>query len=955
MDFKTGIKNESNKIDCDYYEGTFPNSMEIYIHIAKFKKFLECQENYVSPKIPFMSITKEIYYLRILLYPSVTKDSFSIQIVFDNNIKQHSDIQIRYTSYSKKTQEFICPYYSAFNTSVGSFKVDNYIKYDSSLVKNQMLYPFLLKVDISQATTGLICEDESGIENIGNTCYLNSLLQILYHIPILKKEIIEFNKEKCEEERQRRKQREEAERRQREEEEAKLNEGESELSHSACGGRFNFTAQFQNLSLVGEDEKQGQNEPQRNISHSQVFPNCGGLKDKFPQMEKKMGNEVKELKFVQETDIYAFIGFLQKFFIKMLKNVKSPFVNKMNFISPYSILPQCNIFALLNHDEIKMKSQQDIHEILTIIIDYLSQLYPDLISNNFAGEFLTEIYRENPHYYNSAKEEFCVLSLDTKDKNSNENNIPEDDKEISLEECIRCLGVEEILRGDNCLEINNQKYEVAKKINIQKLPPVLFVHLKRFIMENGNPQKVFKKVTYSNDLLIQTKDQKNTNEYSKYVLFAVAVHSGNINFGHYFAYIKDLKAMQKIKRNQQNSDNPGVIWKKFDDKRVIEIISEREVFEENFGGKKVDTIIDKYAKITPILRTVERTAYLLCYIREDSIDSIFGCENNITIPPEISSTIPIEEKNTQPLAEQFAQNGGNHPIFGSSENWTNSNQSNGNSFLKNSMQNQGMDPIREENEHNLSGFNLLSNSQGNQNDTENMGVNPQTINDPRNNDLFKIPFTQNIRNEGNETPNINLFYSIPLIINVTQEEKMKFNLDLSGEISQLERTQGLKVKDFYQMIMSQNGPYVFEEEDLNSLFLVILNNEGIFLKIKSIKDESLNVFEYLSKGCFKFCFYLIDQSDYGSSFKENDFELICSLQQQRQDGIKPPYLFFSKNTFSENITYIGFGVKIVRIMDEGEVERNLPFNQMKKEEYKSDFLKLSRHKIYRYVYNTGKN
>ena len=232
---------------------------------------------------------------------------------------------------------------------------------------------------------------------------------------------------------------------------------------------------------------------EKKLSKSTIFPNCDKLKDLELKTEIKKDKNINEnllnkISAENEKDIYPFIEILQKIFLKLYKQSISLNPNKENFISLLPILPEENLFSLLDQKDIIMNNQQDIHEILIIIIDYLSKLFPDEISKNLITVYQTEITCESQNYHSTREEDFCVISLDIEGKTQKmENNNPAaNNLETTIEECIEDLTKTEVLDGENALLINNQKCAVNKKINLEKIAPILFIHLKRFKNTNGN-------------------------------------------------------------------------------------------------------------------------------------------------------------------------------------------------------------------------------------------------------------------------------------------------------------------------------------------------------------------------------------------------------------------------------------------------------------------------------------
>ena len=94
----------------------------------------------------------------------------------------------------------------------------------------------------------------------------------------------------------------------------------------------------------------------------------------------------------------------------------------------------------------------------------------------------------------------------------------------------------------------------------------------------------------------------------EYQLHGVLVHTGDLNAGHYYAFLKP--------------DKDGW-WHKYDDDRVTRA-TKREVLEENFGGPfripNTATKTTAQQKKAPVMRP--NSAYMLVYIRKSKLDKI---------------------------------------------------------------------------------------------------------------------------------------------------------------------------------------------------------------------------------------------------------------------------------------------------------------------------------------------
>ncbi|XP_069112762.1 ubiquitin carboxyl-terminal hydrolase 10-like [Argopecten irradians] len=144
-------------------------------------------------------------------------------------------------------------------------------------------------------------------------------------------------------------------------------------------------------------------------------------------------------------------------------------------------------------------------------------------------------YMRSAVYKSAAKESatlqpFFTLQLDI-----------QTDKVFSVKEALEGLVIKESISGYTCTK-TKQEMEVAKKVTLEELPPVLVMHLKYFVFnKDGGCQKLLKKIDYPIDLEI-TRDLLSPNVKSKlqlhqrsYKLFAVVFHHGKMatGGGHY--------------------------------------------------------------------------------------------------------------------------------------------------------------------------------------------------------------------------------------------------------------------------------------------------------------------------------------------------------------------------------------------------------------------------------------
>ena len=127
------------------------------------------------------------------------------------------------------------------------------------------------------------------------------------------------------------------------------------------------------------------------------------------------------------------------------------------------------------------------------------------------------------------------------------------------------------------------KREAITSELISKTPPILAIQLLRFTYNKATEkqEKINSRYTFPVELDIDdyvTEDLKGKD--NKYVIFAVLVHSGYVDSGHYYTYVR----------------SPGQYdWLCFDDMRAFRS-NEQEAIDKNFGGYMRSAYMILYAK-----------------------------------------------------------------------------------------------------------------------------------------------------------------------------------------------------------------------------------------------------------------------------------------------------------------------------------------------------------------------
>ncbi|KAG8437538.1 hypothetical protein GDO86_008302 [Hymenochirus boettgeri] len=196
-----------------------------------------------------------------------------------------------------------------------------------------------------------------------------------------------------------------------------------------------------------------------------------------------------------------------------------------------------------------------------------------LITEIFGGHMRSVVYQQSSKE-SATLQPFFTLQLDI-----------QSEKIRTVQDALESLVARESVQGYTTK--SKQEVEICRRVTLEELPPVLVLHLKRFVFEKtGGCQKLIKNIEYPVDLEI-SKDLLSPGVKSKifkgqrtYRLFAVVYHHGNsATGGHYTTDVFQI----------------GINgWLRIDD-QTVKVINQYQVVKQ----------------------TVERTAYLLYYRRVD--------------------------------------------------------------------------------------------------------------------------------------------------------------------------------------------------------------------------------------------------------------------------------------------------------------------------------------------------
>jgi ubiquitin carboxyl-terminal hydrolase 7 len=257
--------------------------------------------------------------------------------------------------------------------------------------------------------------------------------------------------------------------------------------------------------------------------------------------------------------------------------------------------------------------QQDVQELERLLMEKLEDKmkgseFERCLPEMFMGKMKTTISCINVDYQSSRTEEFWDLALNIKGPNTMDESFQE-----------YCQS--EIMEGDNKYQAEGFGYQDAKKgVLFQSFPSVLHLQLKRFEFDfqRESPIKTNDYMEFPEtwDASPYLSDDADRSEPYIYKLHSVLVHSGAIQAGHYYAFI----------RPEKNGH-----FYKFDDERVTRATL-KEAIDENFGGDYPTP--NGAPQRSPTQRSFKRAtnAYMLVYIRECHQDKIL-LPNEIVNPP----------------------------------------------------------------------------------------------------------------------------------------------------------------------------------------------------------------------------------------------------------------------------------------------------------------------------------
>ncbi|TID22675.1 ubiquitin carboxyl-terminal hydrolase 21 [Venturia nashicola] len=270
-------------------------------------------------------------------------------------------------------------------------------------------------------------------------------------------------------------------------------------------------------------------------------------------------------------------------------------------------------------DSRQIFEQQDVQELSRILMERLEDRMKgteaqDALGKMFIGKSRTYIKCINVNAESFRIEEFWDIQLNV---SGNE----------TLDDSFRDYIAVETMDGENKYQAEGYGLQDAKKgVIFESFPEVLHLQLKRFeydfnrdTMMKINDRYEFPEIWDASPYLSEEADRS---EPWIYRLHGVLVHSGDLNAGHYYAFLKP----------QADGE-----WYRFDDDRVMKALP-REAISDNFGGEASPQANGQTAgQRNPYTRTWTQkrsnNAYMLVYIRESRLNNILSTDDDVR-PPE---------------------------------------------------------------------------------------------------------------------------------------------------------------------------------------------------------------------------------------------------------------------------------------------------------------------------------
>lgn len=393
----------------------------------------------------------------------------------------------------------------------------------------------LTKEEIEEKRKKLIMRGVVGLENMGNTCYMNSAIQVLSNTYLMREYLL-LNKK---------------------------NAMGTQIAEVYGCFRDDLLKKVHEKIITEKKEKK---------ENTEIIPTTKELNTEIKntvsynflnllqhmwsehqvsweprQLKNVIGNLNSTFKGFNQNDSQELLSFIIDSIHEETKREEDLYVDKkylsqnlLDYINKVQEYEKLHNECRTLDEKIKLKqlfkqySRENIKE--TVIYEYIRKLLEyksknqSVISDLLTGYEYHEVTCKECGNITIRFEPYQLLSFPLPNSSSN------------LEECIKQFTTEETLSGSNqyrCSECN-KKVDATKRCYIWDTPDYVFIQLKRFVNNGVTTMKNSNLIKFPlKDLSFDTASSQHYPRNKKYELYAVIQHSGSLHGGHYYTHAKN--------------------------------------------------------------------------------------------------------------------------------------------------------------------------------------------------------------------------------------------------------------------------------------------------------------------------------------------------------------------------------------------------------------------------------
>lgn len=341
----------------------------------------------------------------------------------------------------------------------------------------------------------------SGLKNIGNTCYMNAVIQCLGNIPILNRRL--------------------------------TNNYKSVPLGKSNGDNFKLNPDGITYNLA-------------RVLDTMWSENGVVIPEAMKLITSKMSKEFVGFGQNDSQELLCYI--IDALHEENKSTIELDFSNINNKIHEYvSYINKCKSFFRISSNDIErtkilmmMEEHGQRNPVARAVYNYQKYIKNNVcnnysfVSSDIMGNYYSRVICLNCRCSYDMFEPFTTLSLNT------------ELSDMTLNESLNNLTRDEHLKGDNKYYCNNcsKKVEAVRQLYIWSAPIVLIIHLRRFVSHRGRPTKTEAFIKFPLDNFdISDNTCKINPTGGTYKLYGVIEHHGSCGGGHYIAncrnYIND--------------------------------------------------------------------------------------------------------------------------------------------------------------------------------------------------------------------------------------------------------------------------------------------------------------------------------------------------------------------------------------------------------------------------------